>query len=170
MGQQLAQSLGANPQTLTPEVVAQIKGNSIDQAQRSYSGNLGAGLERAGAAGAYRDGSTRLMERDMATDLAGQIGNINRQTDIQAALQRPQDIAFASNVLNSNLMNRYTFDRDIANVYSGAATNPIWQQPSPTSSALGGIGGIGGSILGAGFPTGWLGGSSVGGSYTGKGH
>lgn len=157
LGQQLATQVGQNPLSLSPDTVRGIKNNAIESEYDTYRGALGSGLERAGAAGAYRDGSTRMMERDLATDLSSSIGNINRGVDIQAAMQRNQDLANAATVTSGAVGQRYAFDRDIANVLGGAATNPAFSQPSPKSNALGGLGGIGGAVLGSGFSPGWLG-------------
>lgn len=156
LGQQIARQVGEQPLSLPPEIVNLIKSNQTQQTYDAYNGAVGSGLERAGAVGAYRDGSTRQFERNQAADLGGAIGNMNRNVDIQAAMQRNPDMANASNLLNSNLQTKYGFDRDIANVFSGAATNPVWSQQTPKPGALGGLGGIGGSIAGSGFSPGWL--------------
>lgn len=145
-GQQLARSIAGNEQTFTPELVNQIKAGRTGVMYDAYRGALGSGLERAGAAGAYRDGSTRMFERNMASDLANSLGNMNQQVDIAAAQQRYPDLLNASSIMNSGLMQRYSFDRDIANAYGGAAVNPQWGQPTATASAMGGIGSLAGGL------------------------
>ena len=149
-GKKLAQQRVDQPYTFTPEVIAGMKARAREGAQTDYEGALGSSLERAGAAGAYRSGSTRGMEQRLAQGLGSTVANLNRDIDTQAALQRPVDISNALNSFLPTLAAQFQFPRDIANTYAGAASNPIWNQPSPFAQLLGGIGGVGGGLLGAG--------------------
>jgi hypothetical protein len=146
-GQQLAHSLMGHEQTFTPELVNQIKANRTGAMYDTYNAEVGAGLERAGAQGAYRDGSTRMFERNRAADLANSIGNMNQQVDIAAAGQRYPDLMNANSLYGSNLNQTYSWNRDIANAYGGAATNPRFGEPTATQSALGGLGGLAGALI-----------------------
>lgn len=146
----LVQSRLDQPFTYTPEIISGMKAGATEQAQGAYEGALGQSLERAGAAGGYRGGAQRGTERRLAQGLGGTIANLNREIDTQAAMQRGVDIQNAVGLATPVLNSQYQFPRDIANVYSGASVNPIWQQPSPFAQLASGVGGLGGSILGAG--------------------
>lgn len=165
-GQELAKSLIGHEQTFTPELLASIKGGRTGAMYDTYNSEVGAGLERAGAAGAYRDGSTRMFERNRAADLANSIGNMNQQVDIAAAQQRYPDLLNANAIYGNNLNQKYTFDRDIANAWGGLATNPALLQPTGTSQALGGLGSLLGTVGGSFFggPIGGAAGGAAGGA------
>jgi hypothetical protein len=164
-----AQNLAEQPLSLGPEQVELAKANQFNAAQEGAHGQLNQAWDRAGAAGSFRSGSTRQDEQRVSQGLGSQLASISRGIDLQAALQRPQDIALANNVANQALQLRYQPERDIANAWLGVSGNPIWAQPSPLTSALGGVGAFGGSILGAaaGNPAAPLFGSKGGGGGAG---
>jgi hypothetical protein len=76
------------------------------------------------------------------------IADACRQIETQAAMQRPQDIANAVAVMNAMMAPQYQWNRDIANIYAGGASNPVWQQQSPMTSFGTGIGNIVGALAG----------------------
>ena len=89
------------------------------------------------------------MQNQLARGLGSQVNEGMRSLRAQAAFQRPADIANALNAGRQTVNDPLQWYRDIANTYSGQATNPVFQQPSPFASALGGIGGLAGGITGA---------------------
>lgn len=154
LGRDLAYELAQSPYSMPPEVVQGIINTGTENAYGAYRGQLDQLGERATAAQGYRSGATRMQERRAAQGLGSDIANLTRQTMTTAALQRPQDIIQAINAQLPILQTQFQFPRDIANVYSGAATNPILAQPSPLAQVGGGLGGL----LGIGLaPGGFLG-------------
>lgn len=154
LGQQLAQGYLQNPSTYSPELIAQMKSVANADATQAAHGAFNQFAERQGASGGYRSGATGEEAMRVAQDLGGAIQKGNTQIDAMAAQQRPIDIVNALNALYPMLQTQYGFSKDIANAYSGAATNPIWQQASPWAQVGQGVGSIGGTILGSAVPGG----------------
>lgn len=156
--QQLTGTYLDDPYSFTPEALADLETQLTNTANEIYRSNLGQSLEQAGSVGAYRSGSTRNTEEQLARGLGSQVAEGMRSLRAQAAFQRPADITNALNAGMPIVQAPLQFRRDIANIYSGASTNPVWSQPSPFASALGGVGSLGGSVLAAGaMPGGFLG-------------
>lgn len=157
MGQ--ATGLVQNPLSMGPDVVAKMMASALGQAQGSYDSALRNTWERAGASGGYRSGLTRGQEMRAAQGLGEQSGNIVREIETRAAMQRPADIINALSAAIPALATQFQFDRDIANVYAGGATNPVWSQPSPLQTGLQGAGQLGMNVVGLEALTGGPGGS-----------
>lgn len=137
-----------NPSSFSPDVVAGMKQNNQVSAQNAYNTNQLAADNRAAASTGFRSGPARDAERYNSMQLADMVSSGNRQIDTQAAMQRIPD---AMNVLSAampyiQLPNQLPSQQ--AQLLGGFATAPILGQPSPTASALGGIGSLGGSVLG----------------------
>lgn len=146
-GQNLATNWVQHALTYTPEVIADMKATAVGGATQAYQGAYQDSLEKAGAQGTYRNGAQRQDERRLAQGFGQQVGDINRTIDTQAALQRNTDYAQALDAMSSYLSQKYQFARDKSNAYLGVAGNPVWGQPSPLSSALGGVGQLAGTLL-----------------------
>lgn len=146
-GQNLALSLMQNPLSFSDSVKQMIEAAGIGQAQQSYQSGLQDTWEKAGASGGYRSGFTRGQEMRLAQGMGEQKGNIVRQVESDAAKQRPIDIANAMSVGSNALSQKYHFQENIANMLSGAAANPLWQQPSVGGQVGSGLG----SLLGTGL-------------------
>lgn len=154
-GRQLALEYASNPYTFDPKLVAQLRALAADQQSVAARQAEQQVAERAGATGSYRSGMTGEMQRRVALQQGQGIADAYRQIDTQAALQRPQDIANAVAMMNAVLGPQYQWNRDIANVYAGGSSNPVWQQPSPWATFGTGVGNIFGSLVGR--PQGFLG-------------
>lgn len=156
IGRDLGYELATDPFSWNPMAIRSAKDNVTTGAYGPYGGELNRIDEEATAAQGFRSGTTNNQKRHAAMDLGNTISMGHRQIDTAAALQRPQDIMNAINAQLPILQTQFQFPRDIANVYSGAATNPIWAQPSPAQGigqGLGGILGMGlapGGFMGAG--------------------
>jgi hypothetical protein len=150
--QQMQQLLGGyldDPYSMSPEDLANLETQLTNTANETYRNNLGQSLEQAGSVGAYRSGSTRNTEEKLARGLGSQVSEGMRSLRAQAAFQRPADISNALNAGMGMVSAPLQWNRDIANIYAGQATNPVYSQPSPFAQALGGIGSLGGSLVGA---------------------
>jgi len=158
-GQERAKQYLANPQSFSPEIVAQMKAIATDAMRSQGDSATRAMGERAAAGGRFRSGQTGDMIQRAQLQIGQGIADQYRQIESQAALQKNVDLANAVNLGMSVMAPQYQWDRDIAGVYGGAAMNPIWQQPSPLAQVAGGLGSIGGTIL-AGAP--WWGTAAVG--------
>lgn len=154
-GQQLALEYSKNPYTFNPQLVAQLRALAADQQASTARATQQQVAERAGATGSYRSGMTGEMQRRVAQQQGQGIADAYRQIETQAAMQRPQDIANAVAVMNAMMAPQYQWNRDIANIYAGGASNPVWQQQSPMTSFGTGVGNIFGSLVGR--PQGFLG-------------
>ena len=87
------------------------------------------------------------MQRRVALQQGQGIADAYRQIETQAAMQRPQDIANAVAMMNAVINPQYQWNRDIANVYAGGASNNVWQQPSPWATFGSGLGNIFGGLV-----------------------
>lgn len=157
-----AQSLADNPISLTPEIVAMIKANLATQGEREGQGAFAAARERHGAYGGFRGGAETGDELRVSQGLGDTFASNNRQVDTQAATQRLTDLMNVLQAIGPVINQRYQFDRDIAGAYTGAASNPVWQQPSPLSGTLGALGGLVGLGLTAPTAGAFGGGSTLG--------
>ena len=149
IGQQRGYELGVNPFTFDPTTVQNMKNTGTENAYGAFGGQLNDIRERATAGQGARSGTTMGMERRAAMGLGSDIANLNRTVDTQSALARPDDIMRSIQAQMPILQQRYQFARDIANAYTGAASNPVWSQPSPIAQAGAGLGGLGGVLLGS---------------------
>ena len=145
----LAERRLQDPYTYDPTTLAMMEASSLDQAQGAYDSSLRNMWERAGASGGYRSGFTRGQEMRAAQGLGETRGNIIRGIRTQAALQRPQDERSAIATGMEVMSPLYQFGRDLANLYQGASTSPLWAQPSTGAQIGQGVGQIGGNVLGA---------------------
>lgn len=169
MGQQLASMYLSNPQTFTPELVAQMKSTANADAVQGAQGAFNQFAEKQGSSGQYRSGATGQEAMQIAQGLGGSIQKNNTSIDTLAAQQRPVDFVNALNAMYPMLQTQYGFQKDIANAYLGAASNPILGQASPWAQVGTGVGQLGGVALGGllGGPVG-AGAGAAGAAHAGK--
>lgn len=148
LGQQLAQMYLSNPQTFSPELVAQMKSTANADAVQGAQGLFQQFAEQQGASGGFRSGATGEEAMRVSQGLGSAIQRNNTSIDTLAAQQRPADFVNALNALYPMLQTQYGFQKDIANAYLGAASNPILGQASPWQSVGTGVGQLGGAVLG----------------------
>ena len=169
LGVQIARDYAQNPSGFDPALIAQMKAMAQDSAlggQREAQRVIG---ERAGGSGNYRSGMTGQMQNRLALQGGQQVADALRQIDIQVAMSKAQNTPGAMAALQALLGQQYQWDRDIAGAYTGAASNPIWQQPSPWAQVGGGLGKIAG-VVGGTMLGGPMMGSAIGGAMGGGGN
>jgi len=149
IGQQRGYELGVNPFTYDAATVQNMKNTATEGAYGAYGGQLNDIMERQTAGSGARSGSTVMQQRRAAQGLGGQIANINRTVDTQAAMARPEDLQRAVATQLPLLQQQYQWPRDIAGAYLGGMQSPVWQQPSAGENLASGIGSLGGMFLGA---------------------
>lgn len=148
-GRDLVSRWLANPSTFDP---ALARATAADAATRGYMQNSNQFLEKAGAAGLARSGSTFAGQNRLAQGLGQTLSDSSRQIDLVASQERQQSYQAALNALAQQMNAQYSWYKDKANIYAGAATNPAWSQPSPLSNSLTGLGTILGQYAaGGGF-------------------
>lgn len=149
-GRQLALELANSPLSWNPQTIQAAENNVDTNAYGAFRGQMGQIREQASAAQGFRSGTTRMQERQAAQGLGDTIATGHRAIQTQAALQRPQDLIAAMQAQLPLLQMQYQWPRDIAATYSGAASNPIWSQPSPLAQAGQGAGSLAGALIGGG--------------------
>lgn len=160
-----------DPLTYSPEQIALSKARYAEDAVGSARATQGAAWERAGAQGAYRDGSTRRTEGRIAQRLGSDIAQGNRMVDEKARQTRAADLSQLGAIISAVQQMRMQPLMAEAQARLGA---PVTQQGNPFGELLQGIG-----VLSAGLGTApqrgggsqwgnWLsGGSAGGGGYGG---
>lgn len=142
----LLSQFSTNPNTYTPELIASIKGRASDAAQQGYGEAMNAAWDRAGAQGAYRDGSTRAGESRLGQQLGGRLADISRQVDEDAAKQRIADLAQFGSLLQGFFNLRSGPAQAYANAAIGVGTQQANYNASPFGDAAKGIGTLGMAI------------------------
>ena len=147
----IAQNLIANPDVYSPQDVRRVEDSTAAQGVGTYNAALQRTNERAASTGGYRSGSTRLGERQAASDLGLGIAEGNRQTETTALAANR-----ASNLAVVDLGNRlaqipYGMTMNEANILTGAASAPVWQVQAqdPFSQLLAAGGHLAGQAAGA---------------------
>lgn len=138
----ITQTQTAHPLTFSPEVIQMLKQRMYDESATAFQGGLDAIGERMGAAGLYRSGSTNQQFQNAAGQYGRGIADASRQVDTQAALQRNQDYGSAIQNAMAMLGLQQRPYENIANAYSGAASNPAFGQPGPGAGIGEGLGSI----------------------------
>lgn len=163
--QGLTGNLLQQPYSFTPEQLDSLQAQLTNTANQTYQNNMNQVLEQQGASGSFRSGATTNMQNQLARGLGSQVNEGMRSLRAQAAFQRPADITNALSAGRQTVNDPLQWFRDIANTYSGQATNPVFQQPSPFASALGAGGQLAGTVFGgpAGGTAGGRAGSALGG-------
>lgn len=153
-GRQIGLQWGKQPLSLSPEVVAGMKQRGFDTADQAFQGALDTIGERQGAAGLYRSGGTNQGFQNAAAQYGGQIADVSRQIDTQAALQRNADFMQAIQSLLALSGAQQRPYEQIANAYMGASSNPAFSQPGPLQGIGAGLGQLAGTFFGGSQP--WI--------------
>ncbi len=144
-GKLLAGQFGEDPFTFgDPAFRANLLARSYDQGQAAYTDALSGTLEKVGQAGGLRSsGFTRGEMNRLALGLGQSRAEAARGMEIQARESRSQDIQNLLAMLNN--LNTVGSQPQYAKaaMLSGAASNPIWAQPSPMQSLIGPVVGAG---------------------------
>lgn len=140
-GKLLAEQLMADPFTYSPEFQANTLASAFDQGQAAYQSAATNALEQIGAAGGLRDGATRGEMMRLALGLGQGRADAVRQMATAARESRAQDINNALAIMNNMFTTGQQHDVRKADMLTGAASNPIWAQPSPLQSMIGSLGG-----------------------------
>lgn len=144
---QVGLTFGKSPLSLSPEVVAMMKQRQYDDSSRALQGALDMIGERQGAMGMYRSGGTNLQFQNAAGEFGRSIADQSRQIDTQAALQRNQDFMNAIAAILPLVQQQQRPYENIANVYSGAASNSNFSQPGAGLGIGQGIGTLLGALV-----------------------
>lgn len=150
-GKALADQLMADPWTYSPEFQANTLASMFDQGQAAYDTATQNLLEQVGAAGGLRQGATRGELLRMGQGLGQHRADAVRQMATAAREARSQDINNALAIMNNIFTTGQQHDVRKADMLTGAASNPIWAQPSPLQSIVGSIGGAGLGMLATGL-------------------
>jgi len=149
---QRALRLAQDPFSLGPDDIAKINQNAASRAQMGSRNFLDQEFSRlAGSGSGMRSGARNAVMGRAATGLGTELAQGSRQAEIQGALQSNADLMNAFNLIQSLLGQRAGLTGNIANTQLGVGntlTN-LAGQPTPLAQALGGIGQLGGSVLGA---------------------
>lgn len=140
-GKSLAAQLMSDPFTYSPEFQANTIASAFDQGQAAYQSAATNALEQIGAAGGLRDGATRGEMMRLALGLGQGRADAVRQMATAARESRAQDINNALAIMNNMFTTGQQHDVRKADMLTGAASNPIWAQPSPLQSIVGSLGG-----------------------------
>lgn len=155
-----------NPYTFTPELVESLKTNSRQNTMQGFNQASQGFRERAAASGGFRGGNQREGERRLAQGLGNQLGQNERQIDTMVAMQNKQDERTALANVAPVLQTQYRYPDMIAAAQLGAASLPVWQQPSAGEAFYAGLGNAmmagGKNAFGGGF--GGAGGSAASGA------
>lgn len=149
----------ANPGTMTPELVAQMKQSNAAESHAAAKGAQDEMLNRLGVTGNVRGGSAIRGTNDIAARLGEAIATGNRAIDIQAANQNRQDTVQGINAAMAWLSQKLGIDTSIANAQLGAASTlaGLAAQPTPLQAGLQGLGGLIGNVITAGGAAGGFG-------------
>lgn len=158
----LINAFSQNPRTYSQSDLAGLKARYAEDAVGGARANQSAAWERAGAKGAYRDGSTRRYESSMAQRLGSDIAQGNRNVDQMAAQDRVASMAQLGSLLQGLFNLRMGPASAIANTSVGVGSNIAGYGASPFGDVLKGIGTLGAA---GGFD--FLGGSGSGGGSGG---
>lgn len=160
---ELINAFSKNPRTYSDADLAGLKARYAEDAVVGARANQGAAWERAGAQGAYRDGSTRRTEGRIAQRLGSDIAQGNRSVDQMAAQDRVASLAQLGALLQGMFNLRMGPASAIANTSVGVGSNIAGYGASPFGDVLKGIGTLGASgALGSLFGGGGAGGGSSG--------
>lgn len=144
-GKLLAGQFAEDPFTFgDPAFRANLLARSYDQGQLAYEDALSSTLEKVGAAGGLRSsGFTQGEMMRLAQGLGQSRAEAARGMEVQARESRSQDIqnllAMVNNLNTLGSQPQYAK----AGMLAGAASNPIWAQPSPMQSLIGPVVGAG---------------------------
>lgn len=147
--QGIAGQVAAQPLSLGPQQIAQIKGADIDAAQNQARGALNQVGETAAAHGGIRSGGFLGQSLGITQRLGQTVADVGRQVDEAAARQRLQDLSGSYALLNTAANAPFQFSRDIANMYGGGAQSHAL---APTPGIGAGLGGILGTVAGKLIP------------------
>jgi hypothetical protein len=131
------------PNTYSPSDLAGMKARFAEDAVGSATATQGAAWERAGAQGAYRDGSTRRTEGRIAQRLGSDIAQGNRSVDQMAAQDRAESLARLGSLLQGFFNLRTGPAQAYANAAIGVGSNVAGYNASPFGDALKGAGALG---------------------------
>ena len=142
----LTQALGnfsGDYQTYTPEFTAGLKARYAEDSQNGARNAIGQAWERSGAQGAYRDGSTRVAERNIGLRLGSDIAQGNRSVDEQARKSRSTDLATLGSLISALQSLRMGPIQAEASARLGA---PVTQQGNAFGALLQGLGTVAAGI------------------------
>lgn len=144
-GKLLAEQYSADPFTYgDPSFRANLLARAYDQGQGAYTDALGGALEKIGQAGGLRSsGFTRGEMNRMAVGLGQGRAEAARGMEIQARESRSADIQNLLAMINNLATLKSQPEYAKAGMLAGAASNPIWAQPSPLQSLIGPVVGAG---------------------------
>jgi len=143
----IAQQQTASPLSLSPEILQMLKQRMFDDSATAFQGGMDSISERMGASGLYRSGSTNQQFQNAAGQYGRGIADASRQVDTAAALQRNQDYSSAIQNAMAMLGLQQRPYEQIANAYSGGASNSNLGQPGPGGGFGEGLGSILGVLL-----------------------
>ena len=173
---QRALGLAQDPYSLGPDDIAKINQNAASRAQMGSRNFLDQEFSRlAGSGSGMRSGARNAVMGRAATGLGTELAQGSRQAEIQGALQSNADLVNAFNLIQSLLGQRAGMSQSLANTQLGVGNTltGLAGQPSPLAQALGGVGQLGGSLLGAAGMAGvfgsLFGGAGAGGAMPGAG-
>ncbi len=152
--QQIAQLIGDDPLSLSPEIVQGLKSNFASDANAAARNQLAESRQGLSQGPGLRSGAARQSEQDIAVGLGNSIAGANQQLDAQAGTQRLTDLIQAFQVQQSALQQELQPEKELINTLLGgssaigatAANTPV---SSPLSSVGGLVGTLGGAALGA---------------------
>lgn len=130
------------PNTYSPSDLAGLKARYAEDAVGGARAAQGAAWERAGAQGAYRDGSTRRTEGRIAQRLGSDIAQGNRAVDQMAAQDRAASLAQLGSLLQGFFNLRAGPAQAYANAAIGVGSNVAGYNASPFGDALKGAGAL----------------------------
>lgn len=147
--EQAVLGLAQNPLTLGPDQVRMINESDAATAQAAARNQLSESRAQRSNTSGVRSGPAAQDEINIAAALGDQLGSRMRETMIQAALQRPQDIGNATSIGTGLLAQLFGLDQAIAAAHQG--NSQMFSQfagTDPLSQGFGALGTLGGAVLG----------------------